>query len=164
MCERSNAPVARFCQSIGCWPTSCYQWKRKLAAKPQTSVFLRVLAIRAHQRLDREQTPRSRREAGGDRRKGTAAYHSPLTPYVALWAFRGVGCAPKSSGLRTPAVLVPPSGLLRVLGGGRTPVAYAHRQRSAALRAEAKQPDDFGEIIDNLNRQAVLGAGVRCEA
>jgi hypothetical protein len=24
--------------------TSCYQWKRKLAAKPQTRVFLRVLA------------------------------------------------------------------------------------------------------------------------
>ena len=44
MCERSNAPVAQFCQSIGCSPTSCYQWKRKLAAKPQSSVFLRVLA------------------------------------------------------------------------------------------------------------------------
>ncbi len=44
MCERSNAPVAQFCQSINCSPTSFYQWKRKLAAKPQTSVFLRVLA------------------------------------------------------------------------------------------------------------------------
>ena len=43
-CERSNAPVALFCQSIGCSPTSCYQWQRKLAAKPQTRVFLRVLA------------------------------------------------------------------------------------------------------------------------
>jgi hypothetical protein len=41
-CERSNAPVAQFCQSIGCSPTSFYQWKRKLAAKPQTSAFLRV--------------------------------------------------------------------------------------------------------------------------
>jgi len=41
-CERSNAPVARVCQSINCSPTSCYQWKRKPAAKPQTSVFLRV--------------------------------------------------------------------------------------------------------------------------
>ena len=40
MCERSNASVSQFCQSIGCLPmTSCYQWKRKLAAKPQTSVF-----------------------------------------------------------------------------------------------------------------------------
>ena len=43
-CERSNAPVAQFCQSIGCSPTSYTQWKRKLAAKPQASVFLRVLA------------------------------------------------------------------------------------------------------------------------
>jgi hypothetical protein len=42
MCERSNASVSQFCQSIGCSPTSCYQWKRKLAAKPQTIVFLRV--------------------------------------------------------------------------------------------------------------------------
>jgi len=41
-CERSNAPVAQFCQSIGCSLTSYYQWKRKLAAKPQTSAFLRV--------------------------------------------------------------------------------------------------------------------------
>jgi hypothetical protein len=41
-CERSNAPVAQFCQSIGCSPTSYYQWKRKLAAKPQTSAFFRV--------------------------------------------------------------------------------------------------------------------------
>jgi hypothetical protein len=40
--ERSNAPVAQFCQSIGCSPTSFTQWKRKLAAKPQTIVFLRV--------------------------------------------------------------------------------------------------------------------------
>jgi hypothetical protein len=46
---------------------------------------------------------------------------------------------PQSGGLRTPAVLVSPSGLLRVLGG-RSPVAYAHRQRSAALRAKTKQP------------------------
>jgi hypothetical protein len=35
---------------------------------------------------------------------------------------------------------VPPSGLLRVWWG-RNPVAYAHRQRSAALRAKAKQPN-----------------------
>ena len=41
-CERSNAPVAQFCQSIGRSPTSYYQWKRKLAAKPQATAFLRV--------------------------------------------------------------------------------------------------------------------------
>jgi len=50
------------------------------------------------------------------RREGTAAYYSHLTSYVALWAFRGVGCAPKSGGLRT---------------NGRSCVA---------LRAKAKQP------------------------
>jgi len=41
-CERSNAPVAQSCQSINCSPTSYDQWKRKLAAKLQTSAFLRV--------------------------------------------------------------------------------------------------------------------------
>jgi hypothetical protein len=41
-CERSNAPVAQFCQSIGCSPTSYYQWKRKLATAPQATAFLRV--------------------------------------------------------------------------------------------------------------------------
>jgi hypothetical protein len=41
-CERSNTPVAQFCQSINCSPTSFYQWKRKLAAKPQATAFLRV--------------------------------------------------------------------------------------------------------------------------
>jgi transposase-like protein len=39
-CERSNASVSQFCQSTGCSPTSYYQWKRKLAAKPQTTAFL----------------------------------------------------------------------------------------------------------------------------
>jgi hypothetical protein len=43
-CERSNAPVARFLQSINCSPTSFYQWKREFAAAPQTSVFLQVQA------------------------------------------------------------------------------------------------------------------------
>jgi hypothetical protein len=62
-CERSNAPVAQFRQSINCSPPSCDKWKRILVAKPQTSVFLRMLALRAHQGLDRDQTPRSRREA-----------------------------------------------------------------------------------------------------
>jgi|688.fasta_scaffold1333471_2 hypothetical protein len=61
-CERSNASVSQFCQSIGSSPTSFTQSKRKLAAKPQSSVFLCV-GLRAHQGLDREQTPRSRREA-----------------------------------------------------------------------------------------------------
>ena len=42
-CERSNTPVAQFCQSINCSPTSGYQWKRKLAAATQTSAFLRVI-------------------------------------------------------------------------------------------------------------------------
>jgi hypothetical protein len=41
-CERSNAPVAQFCQSIGCSPTFFFQWKRKLASAPQSSAFLRV--------------------------------------------------------------------------------------------------------------------------
>ena len=41
-CERSNVPTAQFCQSIGCSPTSFYQWKRKLAAKHQATAFLRV--------------------------------------------------------------------------------------------------------------------------
>jgi hypothetical protein len=41
-CERSNAPVAQFCQSIGCSLTSFTQWKRQLAAKLQTSAFMRV--------------------------------------------------------------------------------------------------------------------------
>ncbi len=40
--ERSHAPVAQLCLSIGCSLTSFTQWNRKLAAKPQTSVFLRV--------------------------------------------------------------------------------------------------------------------------
>ena len=41
-CERSNAPVAQFCQSLNCSPPSFSQWKRKLAAKPQATAFLRV--------------------------------------------------------------------------------------------------------------------------
>ena len=78
----------------------------------------------------------------GERREGTAAYHSPLTtsPYVALRAFRRVGCASKFGGLRTLAVLVAPRAFKGVRGT-RSSVAYAHRQRSAALRAEAKQPE-----------------------
>jgi hypothetical protein len=71
-CERANAPVARFGQSIGCSPTSFTQWKRTLAAKPQATAFLRV------------QTSDSTKDSieiklseAGVRREGTAAYHSP---------------------------------------------------------------------------------------
>jgi len=35
-------PIAQFCQSINCWPTFFYEWKPKLAAKPQKSATLRV--------------------------------------------------------------------------------------------------------------------------
>ena len=41
-CERSNAPVAQFCQSIYCSLKSFTQPKCKLAAKSQTRVFLHV--------------------------------------------------------------------------------------------------------------------------
>ena len=44
LCERSNASVSQFCQSISCSPTSCYQWQRTLAAAAQTGVFLCVQA------------------------------------------------------------------------------------------------------------------------
>ena len=95
-CERFNTPVSQFCQSIGCSPTSYTQWKRKLAAKPQTSAFLRI--ITSEPTMDSIET---KLPEAGARRQGTAAYHSPLNSYVALWAFRGVGCAPKPGGLRT---------------------------------------------------------------
>jgi transposase-like protein len=67
MCERSNASVSQFCQSIGCSPTSYYQWKRKLAAKPQTSVFLRVLASEPTKDSIEIKLPEA-----GERREGTA--------------------------------------------------------------------------------------------
>jgi hypothetical protein len=97
-CERSNASVSQFCQSINCSPTSYYQWERKLAAKPQTSAFLRVLP-RAHQGLDRDQTPRSRRE--GVREQPLTTDHLPH---------------------------MSPSGRLEVLGVRLSPAAYARRQ------------------------------------
>ena len=118
--------------------TSCYQWKRKLAAKPQTSAFLRVFTSEPTEDSIEIKIPEA-----GERFERTAAYHSRLTSFVALWAFRGAGCAPKPGALRTLEVLVPPSGLLRVLGVRPSPVAYAHRQRSAALRATAKQPNSL---------------------
>jgi hypothetical protein len=34
--------IAQFCQSINCWPTFFYEWKPKLAGKPQTIAILRV--------------------------------------------------------------------------------------------------------------------------
>ena len=52
-----------------------------------------------------------RLEAIGVREQPLTTHHLPLTPYAALRAFRRVGCASKFGGLRTPAVLVPPSGL-----------------------------------------------------
>ena len=69
-CERSNAPVAQFCQSIGCSPTSYYQWKRKLAAKPQTSAFFRVSTSEPTKDSIEIKLPEA-----GERREGTAAYH-----------------------------------------------------------------------------------------
>jgi hypothetical protein len=41
-CERPNTPVAQFCQSINCSPTSFYQWKRDLASGPQSRAFMSV--------------------------------------------------------------------------------------------------------------------------
>ncbi|MFN9625210.1 MAG: IS66 family insertion sequence element accessory protein TnpA, partial [Planctomycetota bacterium] len=41
-CQQSNLSAPKFCQSIGCSLTSFYQWKRKLAASPKQSSFLRV--------------------------------------------------------------------------------------------------------------------------
>jgi hypothetical protein len=79
-------------------------------------------------------------------------FASPKTTQI--WAERIAKCERSNAPVAqfcqsigcSPAVLVSSCGLLRVLGG-RTPVGFAHRQRSAALRAKTKQP----------------GAGVRCE-
>jgi hypothetical protein len=71
-CERSNAPVAQFFQSIGCSPMPpYYQWKRKIAAKPQTSVFLRVSTSEPTTDSIEIRLPEAgeRREARGDRRE-----------------------------------------------------------------------------------------------
>ena len=56
-CERSNVPVAQFCQSIGCSPTFFFQWKRKTAGKPQTSTILRVQTLESAKGHHRDQTP-----------------------------------------------------------------------------------------------------------
>ncbi len=40
--ERSNAPIVRFGQAIVCSLKSYTQWKREIAAAPQSSVFLCV--------------------------------------------------------------------------------------------------------------------------
>jgi hypothetical protein len=34
--------ISQFCKSINCWPTFIYEWKPKLAAKPQSSAILGV--------------------------------------------------------------------------------------------------------------------------
>jgi len=40
--ERSNAPIVRFGQAIVCSLKPYTQWKREIAAAPQSSVFLCV--------------------------------------------------------------------------------------------------------------------------
>jgi hypothetical protein len=69
-CERSNTPVAQFCQSINCSPTSFYQWKRKLAAKLQIIAFLRVSNSEPTKDSSEIKIPEA-----GERPEGTAAYH-----------------------------------------------------------------------------------------
>ena len=87
--------------------------KRKLAAKPQATAFLRVQTSDSTKDSIEIKLPEAgeRVEAIGLREQPLTTNHLPLTPYVALRAFRRVGCASKFGGLRTPAVLVPPSGL-----------------------------------------------------
>ncbi len=81
--------------------------KRKLAAKPQATAFLRVQTSDSTKDSIEFKLP----EAGQRLEAIGLRYHLPLTPYVALRAFRRVGCASKFGDLRTPAVLLPPSGL-----------------------------------------------------
>ena len=78
-CERSNAPVAQFCQSIGCSPTSYYQWKRKLAAKPQASAFLRVQTSDSTKDSIEIKLPEAgeRLEVRGEREQPLATDHLP---------------------------------------------------------------------------------------
>jgi hypothetical protein len=78
-CERSNAPVAQFCQSINCSLTSYTQWKRKLAAKPHTSVFLRVSTFEPTEDSIEIKLPVAgeRREARGVREHPLTAHHLP---------------------------------------------------------------------------------------
>jgi hypothetical protein len=102
-CERANASVARFGQSIGCSPTSIYQWKRKLAAKPLTSVFLRVQASEPTKDSIEIRLPEA-----GERLEAIGVKEQPLT----------TDHLPHMS----------PSGRLEVLGVRLSPAAYARRQ------------------------------------
>ena len=68
--ERSNAPIVRFGQAIVCSLKSFYQWKRELAAAPQSSVFLRVTTSEPTKDSIEIKLPEA-----GERREGTAAYH-----------------------------------------------------------------------------------------
>ncbi len=78
--------------------------KRKLAAKPQATAFLRVQTSDSTKDSLEIKLPEAgeRHEAIGVREQPLTTHHLPLTPYVALRAFRRVGCAPKFGGLRTP--------------------------------------------------------------
>jgi len=116
-CERSNAPVARFGQSIGCSPTSLYQWKRKLAAKPLTSVFLRVQASEPTEDSIEIRLPEAgeRLEAIGVREQPLTTDHLHHMSHSGPLELLGVRLSPAAYALM--AVLVSPSGLLRVLGG-----------------------------------------------
>ena len=102
-CERSNAPVAQFCQSINCSPTSFYQWKRKLAAKPQATAFLRVQTSDSTKDSIEIKLPEAgeRLEVRGEREQPLATDHLPH---------------------------MSPSGRLEVLGVRLSPAAYARRQ------------------------------------
>ena len=108
-CERSNAPVAQFCQSIGCSPISYYQWKRKLAAKPQTSVFLRVQNSEPTKDSIETKHPEAGEglEAIGVREQPLTTDHlHHLSPSGLLRVLGG----PQSGGLRTPAEKCRPPG------------------------------------------------------
>ena len=115
-CERSNAPVAQFCQSIGCSPMfsprgvvqrdlwarrtgspsySAYDGlpvrrprrsKRKLAAKPQVTAFLRVQTSDSTKDSIDIKLPEAgeRLEAIGVRKQTLTTHHLPLTPCAAL--------------------------------------------------------------------------------
>ena len=102
-CERSNTPVAQFCQSINCSPTSFYQWKRKLAAAPRTSVFLRVQGSEPT-----KDSIETKLLEAGERLGAIGVREQPLTTHHLHH--------------------MSPSGRLEVLGVRLSPAAYAHRQ------------------------------------
>jgi hypothetical protein len=108
-CERSNAPVAQFCQSIGGLPTSITSGNANSLVSPKPARFCVSLPPNPPWTRSRSNSLKQAR-----RREGTAAYHLPH---------------------------MSPSGRLEVLGVRLSPAAYARRQRSAALRAKTKQPE-----------------------